>query len=180
MSERRGHFIVWYGILLCVKKMYNGASALLSSLHFLWIFIQCSSEKRRAEAPWRPILWRWKRRPSSCYTLTQCGLNHQGTSKWVSWQNGHLTAHLPVWSTGKWYLILRKPNRQIIAQWTCPNWTFLRTILPYWIKGPNRIGCQQTQPIRTPYGMNKLSQDSLKLVRRYFFLLLYFHECVES
>ena len=120
--------------------------------------------------------------------LPQCGLNHQGTSKWVSWQNGHLTAHLPVWSTGKWYLILIKPNRQIIAQWTCPNWTFLRTILPYWIKGPNRIGCQQTQPIRTPYGMNKLSQDSLKLVRRYFFLLwvykifkfLYFHECVES
>ena len=34
--------------------------------------------------------------------LPQCGLNHQGTSKWVSWQNGHLTAHLPVWSTGKW------------------------------------------------------------------------------
>ena len=80
MSERRGHFIfTFYEFLSSVQV-----------------------KKRRAEAPWRPILWRWKRRPSSCYTLTQCGLNHQGTSKWVSWQNGHLTAHLPVWSTGKW------------------------------------------------------------------------------
>ena len=70
--------------------------------------------KRGAEAPWRPILWRWKR-PSSCYTLTQCGLNHQGTSKWECWQNGHLTAHLPVWSTGKWFHF--KTACQIIAQW---------------------------------------------------------------
>ena len=111
--------------------------------------------KRGAEAPWRPILWRWKR-PSSCYSYT---VRIKSPRKQVS---GKMVIWPPICQYG---LVSGHFNRLPNCSVTCPNWTFLRT-LP-WTKGPNRIGCQP-KPIRTPYGMNKLSPDSLKLVKKIF------------